>query len=592
MSWHRALALLNPEQKARLYKWLFITTVNSVFSAAGIVSVMPFVALLSSPSIIESNQVIHAIYTWLNLDSYNAFIALFGVFTIVVFLVSNTFAIYESYTAFAFSNDLEYEFSRELFTRYVHQDYEFFLRRKRSDLTRRLTQEIERGIIGIVSNGVLVYSSFLLVAILIVLLMLIDPAVTLITAVVLLAAYILIDRLVRRRVKQLGREFISISDRLFSTTLEMLSGIKEVKIYGAEDRFIDEFSHFYRLLTQRSTHFRTLNLIPRQVLEIVAYGGIILFAIFVVTFYSDPAHVFPLIAMYGLSAYRLIPALRSGFSGLEQMKYSEPALDIISRDLQMPPPPSSRTTGPTGSLPLTHSIRARSLSFGYADNQTPVIKDASLSIPAGKSTVLMGASGVGKSTLIDLLVGLLIPQSGAVEIDDQALTRGNLANWQGSIGYVPQKVYLFEDSIARNVAVSERSHAVDLERVIQACRIARFHDFVMNELEEGYETLVGQGKKELSGGQLKRLGIARALYRGPKVIVMDEATTELDSATEAEILSEIMTMKGLTKIFISHDIALARRCDHLIYFDRDGKITEGDPAILEEIGFARLAATN
>jgi ABC-type multidrug transport system fused ATPase/permease subunit len=204
----------------------------------------------------------------------------------------------------------------------------------------------------------------------------------------------------------------------------------------------------------------------------------------------------------------------------------------------------------------------------------------------------MGASGVGKSTLIDLLVGLLLPQSGAVEVDDEALTRANLGVWQGSIGYVPQKVYLFEDSIARNVAVSERSHTVDLERVMQVCRIARFHDFVVNELENGYETLVGQGRKELSGGQLKRLGIARALYRGPKVIVMDEATTELDAATEAEILSEIMLMKGLTKIFISHDIALARRCDHLIYFDRDGKITEGDPAILEEIGFARLLAAN
>ncbi len=591
MSWFRAFSLLNQQQKNRLYKWLVIASINSVFSAAGIISVMPFVALLSSPTLIETNRIIHTIYTYLNVDSYNSFIALFGVFTIVVFLISNVFAIYQTYTSFSFSNDLEYEFSRELFARYVHQDYEFFLRRKRSDLTRRLTQEVGRGIVGIVSTGVTIYSSFLLVGIIIVLLMLIDPAVTITTAVVLLTAYMLIDRLVRRRVKQLGREFVSISDRLFSTTLEMLSGIKEVKIYGAEDRFVDEFAHFSRLLTQRSTHYNTLNLIPRQTLEIVAYGGIILLAIFVVTFHSNPEHVFPLIAMYGLSAYRLIPALRAGFSGLENVKYNEPALDAVSADLKMRLLPSEKTPHPGDAVKLEREIRARSLSFSYAENAAPIIKQASFSIPAGKSTVLMGASGVGKSTLIDILAGLLVPQSGTLEVDGRPLSAANMGTWQESIGYVPQKVYLFEDSIARNVAVSETSHGLDLERVKQACRISRAHDFIANEMEDGYDTLVGQGRKELSGGQLKRLGIARALYRDPKVIVMDEATTELDATTEAQILADIMTMPGLTKIFISHDMALARRCDHLIYFDRDGNITEGEPSVLDDLGLARLGAT-
>ncbi len=578
-SWLRAFALLDPTQKTRLYLWIIVATINSLFAAGGVVSVMPFVALLSSPALIETNQVINAIYTHFNFASYNAFIASFGVFTIIVFLVSNTFAIFETYVGFSFANTLEYDFSRKLFSKYVYQDYGFFLRRKRSDLTRRLTQEIGRGVIGTITTGIEVYAAALLVVILVFLLMLVDPAVTVITSAVLITAYLAIDRLVHRRVKQLGREFLSISDRVFSTTLEMLSGIKEVKIYGAEDRFIDEFSHFYHLLTERSTHYNTLNLIPRQALEMVAYGGIILLAIFVVTFHSDPEKVFPLIAMFGLSAYRLIPALRTGFSGLEKLKYNEPSLEVVRTDLQMPESADRQPVAPARHLKLTQSISARSISYSYVEGQVPVIRNATFSIPAGKSTVLMGPSGVGKSTLIDLVVGLLIPQSGDLLLDGSILSVANISSWQSMIGYVPQKVYLFDDSIARNIAVSEMSHAVDLHRVEQVCRLAHLHEFIVSDLEHGYDTRVGHGTKELSGGQLKRLGIARALYRSPSVIVMDEATTELDAETEEQILSEILAMDGLTKIFVTHDKALVERCEHFIYFDREGHIVEGDPRL-------------
>lgn len=580
ISWFRALALLDPPQKRRMYLWIVVTSINSIFVAAGVVSVMPFVALLSSPGLIESNKIINAIFTHFSFESYNAFIAAFGVFTISVFLLSNTFAIFETFVGFRFANDLEYDFSRRLFSKYVHQDYEFFLNHKRSDLARRLTQEVERGVIGTIATGIEVYAATLLVLIMVLLLMLVDPAVTITTAAVLLSAYLAIDRLVHRRVKQLGREFLSLSDRVFSTTLEMLSGIKEVKIYGAEDRFIDEFAHFYRLLTQRSTHYNTLNLIPRQALEMVAYGGIIIFSIFVVTFHSDPTKVFPLIAMFGLSAYRLIPALRTTFAGLEKLKYSETSLEVVSADIQMRDAAYTRPANPSCSFELFQSISGRSISFSYDHGRVPVIRNLSFTIPAGKSTVLMGPSGVGKSTLVDLVVGLLIPQSGEFLVDGHALDRDDASAWQAMIGYVPQKVYLFDDTIARNIAVSEMSHAVDLDRVEQVSRLARLHNFVVNELDNGYETRVGPGTKELSGGQLKRLGIARALYRAPKVIVLDEATAELDSVIEAEILAEILSMEDLTKIFVTHDEALALRCEHVVVFDRQGCVAEGAPQLL------------
>jgi ABC-type bacteriocin/lantibiotic exporter with double-glycine peptidase domain len=311
----------------------------------------------------------------------------------------------------------------------------------------------------------------------------------------------------------------------------------------------------------------------------VAYGGIILLAIFVVTFHSEPAKVFPLIAMFGLSAYRLIPALRTGFSGLEKLKYNEPALEVVRTDLEMPDSADRQPTAPARHLQLTRSISARSICFSYEQGQVPVIRNASFSIPAGKSTVLMGPSGVGKSTLIDLVVGLLIPQSGDLLLDGNIFAVANISSWQSMIGYVPQKVYLFDDSIARNIAVSEMSHAIDIHRVEQVCRLARLHEFIVSDLEHGYETRVGHGTKELSGGQLKRLGIARALYRSPSVLVMDEATTELDAETEEQILSEILGMDGLTKIFVTHDKALVARCEHFIYFDREGHIVEGDPRI-------------
>jgi ABC-type multidrug transport system fused ATPase/permease subunit len=271
------------------------------------------------------------------------------------------------------------------------------------------------------------------------------------------------------------------------------------------------------------------------------------------------------IAMLAYAAYRLIPALQGLFDGIEAIRYKTAALDALWQDYSDPGTEPAIATG--DAMVPRRSIRLENISFRYPDSRQDTLSGLSLTIPAGRAVCLAGPTGAGKSTTVDLLLGLLPSSAGGITVDGTLVTPGNVRAWRDNIGYVPQVIYLIDDTIASNIALGMEPADIDYARLERAARIAELHDFVVNELAAGYQTVVGERGARLSGGQRQRIGIARALYREPAVLILDEATNELDLATEARILDSLRALGGRTIIFVSHKPSVATFCDEVVVLE-------------------------
>jgi ABC-type multidrug transport system fused ATPase/permease subunit len=289
-----------------------------------------------------------------------------------------------------------------------------------------------------------------------------------------------------------------------------------------------------------------------------------------------------MLAMFAFAAYRLVPALKDLFDGVAAIRYNMVALEPLWRDYSVPD--EARTGESVEALVLRHALKLDNVSFRYPGSRQEVLSGVELTIPAGTSVCLVGATGAGKSTLVDVLLGLLPPSRGRVIVDGMAVTPDKLREWQRNIGYVPQVASLLDDTVANNIAFGIEPGDIDLGRLERAARIAEIHDFIVTELPDGYRTLVGERGANLSGGQRQRIGIARALYRDPAVLVLDEATNELDLVTEGRILASLRSLENRTLVFVSHKPSVSMACDEVIVLENGRVVARGSYSALTAPG--------
>ncbi|WP_342832980.1 ABC transporter ATP-binding protein [Candidatus Hadarchaeum sp.] len=377
---------------------------------------------------------------------------------------------------------------------------------------------------------------------------------------------------VRQRLRRLGQVRAEADLQRFKISDEAFSMIKFLKLTGHAHYFLDQYTKAsYKFSNVMATHM-LMGRIPRYALDIVAFGGLLLVVLYLLITHQALGQVLPLIGVFGFASYRLLPAFQQVFSGLSQARFSQAALDTIYSDLQTysQPLPSFEAMKP---LSVKEKIELRNVSFTYPGNSRPAVSKVSLVIPAGASVALVGRTGAGKTTIADIILGLLRPSEGNLYVDDQKITDELLPCWQRNLGYVPQDVYLLDDTIGANIAFGIPKDKINMDTVIEVAKIANIHDFVTN-LPEGYNTLVGERGMRLSGGERQRIGIARALYHDPQVLVLDEATSALDSATEMTILEAIGVLKQKkTLIIIAHRMATVQHCD-IIYVVEQGRIVD------------------
>jgi ATP-binding cassette subfamily C protein len=364
---------------------------------------------------------------------------------------------------------------------------------------------------------------------------------------------------------------------------EAFGGIKEVKLRGKEDAFLEQYNAPSKWYSRYQARYRVIKQAPRYVLEAVAFGGIILIAVYLIAVQESIQQVIPMLGLYAFAGYRLMPALQQAFKGIASARFNIAALKTLHRDLEERADATARRvsangeTGATGApLTLNDRLVLDDVSFRYPGAKEPAITNLSLEIPAHTTVGFVGKTGSGKTTTVDLILGLLRPQEGVIAADGTALRGEAIRRWQQSVGYVPQQIYLADDTVARNIAFGVPEEEIDMEQVRDAARRAHIFDFVEEELPVRWDTVVGERGVKLSGGQRQRIGIARALYHRPSVLVFDEATSALDQATEASVMEAIYALDdNHTILMIAHRLSTVRRADNIVMLERGRKVGEG-----------------
>jgi len=404
------------------------------------------------------------------------------------------------------------------------------------------------------------------------LLILNDPKLALTVGLTLSLAYGLIYKFNRNFINRLGHEHLKANKMRFTTVGDAFGAAKEIKIGGLEQPYLERFAKPAKTYAQHEASLAILKQLPRYALEIVVFGGMLLVIIYLMSQRGTFANAVPIIALYTLAGYRLMPTLQSIYVSITALRFVGPALDSLYNDLKNLKP--FKQIHGQSSLQLNDAITLKHIYYNYPNASRTALKDINLVIPANSIVGLVGVTGSGKTTMVDVILGLLEPQQGTLEVDSKVISKDNRSAWQSAIGYVPQQIYLADDTVAANIAFGTDFKNINQEAVERAAKIANLHEFVINELPKQYQTTVGERGVRLSGGQRQRIGIARALYHNPQLLVLDEATSALDNRTEQDVMETLYSLsKNITTILIAHRLNTVKKCD-TIFFLQNGELKE------------------
>lgn len=540
--------------------WMLVLVVlMAMAETLSVLSIMPFLSVLGRPAVIHENSFLSAVYEQFNFRRTRDFILALGLASIILVLASSIFKTVTQHILNRFVHLLRHSISSRLLSRYLYQPYEFFLARNPSALGKNVLSEVDQLMFHLVQPLSQLLAQGCVVIAMTVLIFVYDPLTAVCVIAVLGFLYGVIYGAVRKRLGIIGHEREVANRQRYQACNEALSGIKDVKITHAAGAYQQHFDQASRLLSRHMATSDTLSQSPLYLVEATGYSMLILIAIVLLLRSNDIAHVLPALGLYGFAAYRMLPAAQIMYRGFAKLKFSSASLHTIHCDLTLP---EIQTPAAGSPLEPHKEIRLQGIGYAYpAAPDKPVLDGFNLIIPAHTSIGIVGKSGAGKSTLMDILLGLLQPQAGTLSVDGTPINADNVTAWQRAIGYVPQHIYLADTSVAENIAFGVASKGIDMQAVERAARAAQIHDFVVNELPNGYDTRIGDRGIRLSGGQRQRIGIARALYRDPPVLLMDEATSALDEQTEDALNDAIRELSdSKTIVVIAHKESSMRYC--------------------------------
>lgn len=567
--------VFNPAEQKKI-AFLFVgILLLSLSEVAGVASIAPFMAIVSKPEIIHENVFLNAVYSYFGFTTVSQFQIGMGALVLGVLIISNSYAAFMTWQIIRFSKKQGHHLAVRLFSNYLTQPYLFFLNRNTADLGKNVLSEVERSVNGVILPGMQVLSKFVVTIFLCSFLLYLNPMLSISVIIVFGGAYALIFKLARHRLHQLGVVSTKVIFRRFKIANEAMSGIKDLKLHGSEQEFVNRFSKPSEAHANISSRSAMISLLPRYALEITAFGGIIALVCYSISSGKNSGQIIPLISIYVLAGYKLLPALQQIYVNVTTIRYNLPALEILITDLPHSKGKKNFQQQKNEMLHFEKLLQVVSLRFYYPGVEEPVLDDVNLKIIPNTTIGLVGVTGSGKTTLIDILLGLLLPESGKITVDGTEITEQNFPAWQQYIGYVPQEIYLIDDTIERNIAFAIPDDTIDMDKVIEAAKLAELDSFIQT-LPEQYQTQVGERGVRLSGGQRQRIGIARALYRNPKVLVLDEATSALDGITENIVMDAIHNLfHKKTIIMIAHRLSTVKECDVIHMMDKGRIIDSG-----------------
>ena len=567
----KLLALLTPAERKRAAKLMGMILVMASLDMLGVASILPFIAVLANPELLQSSAVLNTAFTisrHIGIHTTDQFLFALGISVFVLVVTSLAIKALTNYAQIRFALIREYSIGKRLVEGYLHQPYSWFLSRHSADLGKTILSEVSTVIHGAMIPMMTLIAQSAVALALMILLLVVDPLLALRVGATLAAAYGAIFALMRGWLKHLGEARVDANQERFTAVSEAFGAAKEVKVGGLERSYIERFAKPAEIFAKGQATAQVIAQLPRFALEAVAFGGMLLVIIYLMAQSGSFASAVPIVTLYAFAGYRLMPALQQIYQAFTQLRFAGPALVALHQDLISLQAADVQQTEITPQ-PLTHTIKLERVSYCYPNAMQPALKGIDLTIRAHSKVGFVGATGSGKTTMVDVIMGLLEPQGGALKIDGQQITAVNRRQWQCAIGYVPQHIYLTDDSVTANIAFGVNAKDIDQEATERAAKIANLHEFVSKDLPQGYSTNVGERGVRLSGGQRQRIGIARALYHNPQVLILDEATSALDNLTEQAVM-EAMNNLGhdITIIMIAHRLSTVRQCDQIYLLDR------------------------
>lgn len=575
------LRLLSPSEKKEM-AWLLVGMFFlGIVEFIGVGSILPFMQIVSDKASIQENPLLAYLYSFGGFSDDRTFLICIGVAVLALIIINNVYTAIIHYRIFHFAWMRNASISSRLFSCYLEREYEFYLTANTSDLEKNLFDEVRMVVVGMLNPILMMTKNLITITAVFILLMYIEPILAISTSVFLGGAYIGLFFFVSKYLKKIGAIRAWANQGRFKTADEALKGIKELNVLNRKNYFLDNFRDFSEQMSLSQARKNVVSNLPKHAFEIIAFGGILLIIIYFLALDYQLSRLIPVLSLYAFAGYRLMPALQVIFTGVSEVRYTKPALDNLLRDLedkkyQMADLKGRKDHNDSSGVPddSVKEIVADGIWYTYPNQNEPVLRGINFSIKAKSTVGIIGSTGSGKTTLVDILLGLLPPSKGCFRINGVQLAGDNERTWKSRVGYVPQEIFLLDDNVTNNVAYGIKAEEIDNAAVEQACKLAEIHQTIENDLDHGYKTIVGERGVKLSGGQRQRLGIARALYHDPEVLVFDEGTSALDNVTEKKLMDQVRRLSGKkTIIMIAHRLTTLQSCD-IIYCLENGIIVD------------------
>ena len=574
----RFLILLSKGEQKNALLLIFLILIMALLDMIGVASILPFMAVLTNPGIIETNVILNKMFQIsksFGVQSKDHFLFVLGMLVFILLIFSLAFKAFTTYVQLRFVVMREHSISKRFVESYLNQPYFWFLNRNSADLGKTILSEISQ-IIGkglkplmeMIARGMIALA-------LIILLILADPKLALIIGFSLGGTYFLIYLLSSKYLNKIGKVRLENNKLRFLRVNEAFGAIKEIKVGGLEEIYIKNYSKSSKTFARTQALSAVIGQMPRYALEGIAFGGVMLVILYLMLEKGSFNNALPILSLYIFAGYRLLPALQQIYVSFTRISFVSPSLHELSdefKNLKLLKSMESK-----GNFSVSKSIILKNIYYNYPNSGRTVLEDINITIPAKSTVGIVGATGSGKTTTVDIILGLIEAQKGTLEVDGKLISKHNSRSWQKSIGYVPQHIYLSDDTIAANIAFGVEPKNIDQNLLEKVSKIANLDDFVLENLPEKYETIIGERGIRLSGGQRQRIGIARALYHNPTVIIFDEATSALDSQTEQAVMEAVNNLgKDITIILIAHRTNTVRNCEVIFKLEKGKVVDKGN----------------
>jgi ABC-type bacteriocin/lantibiotic exporter with double-glycine peptidase domain len=566
----KIIYLLGSSERKSVGLLLIMILLMSILDTVGVASIMPFLAILLNPELIKTNSILNEIFIYFNFSNEKYFLLTIGFFVFFVFVSSLAFKALTIYLQMRFIYMQEFNIGKRLIESYLRQPYKWFLNNQGTELGKNILSEVSQVVnqaigpmLNLIVHGMLVLAIFIL-------LIIFDTILTISVVLVLILLYGIVFKLTKSWLITKGNESLKKNAWRYKIVTEVFSAIKEIKAKGIEDFYIDRFILPAKKYAENFTNLQIVSQLPRYFFEAIAFGGILIIALYFLFKTDVTNYAIPAIALYAFAGYKIFPSLQQIFAATTSLRFVSSSLDVIYNDLR-----HLKSEIPNNNhnlLAFDKSINLEKISFCYPNAVKFALEDVTINIKVKSLVGFVGFTGSGKTTLVDIILGILEPQKGLLKIDDKIITKHNLRSWQSKIGYVPQQIYLADDTVANNIVFGLDTNNINKENLERVAKVADIHNFIINELPKGYDTIIGERGERLSGGQRQRIGIARALYQKPELLILDEATNALDNITEELIMESILNLDNRpTIILIAHRLNSIKKCAQIFLLE-NGKI--------------------